>query len=153
MQLTKHFSLSEFTNSQTAQRKGVDNTPTQNALFNLKLLAQTMEVIRAELDATIVISSGYRCERLNSLVGGSASSAHVDGLACDFTATAFGDPFEVAHKISVLPIKFDQLILEFYNRNTGDGWVHIGIGGKSRQQVLTINRDGTFSGILTSSPP
>lgn len=148
MKLSPNFSLSEFTNSQTALRRGIDNNPTANEIFNLGLLAKTMELIRSELESPISITSGFRCRTLNNLVGGSLNSSHLSGLACDFIAPKFGDPFDVAHKLSTLPIKFDQLILEFYDNKTGGGWVHIGIGGKNRQQILTINRNGTFKGII-----
>ncbi len=35
MQLSKHFTLREMTNSMTAQRKGIDNTPGSAEIKNL----------------------------------------------------------------------------------------------------------------------
>jgi len=62
--LTPHFTLEEFTFSQTAARKGIDNTPHEGILDNLCILANGMENVRSLLNAPIYVSSGYRCPDL-----------------------------------------------------------------------------------------
>lgn len=146
MNLSDNFQLSEFTSSQTAERRGIDNSPTVEVLANLTQLVQKMEQVRAVIGRPIRITSGYRCPDLNRLIGSSSTSSHVKGLACDFTVPGLS-LLDVVQAIRKAKIEFDQLILEFYNPDTGGGWVHIGIGEAMRNQLLTINSSGTFSGI------
>lgn len=138
MNLTPHFTLAEMTVSQTAARKGLSNEPTERALENLIKIAYTMEDVRALLGSkAISVSSGYRSIAVNKAVGGSNTSAHVDGLACDFICPAFGSPLAICKLIAKSGIKFDQLIEE-------GTWVHISIDPRMRQQVLTM-RNGKYS--------
>ena len=133
MQLTKHFTLEEFTESATATRLGIDNDPSPEILSNLFLLASTMEEVRALLDKPITISSGYRSPKLNKAIGGSKTSAHMQGLACDFVCRAFGSPLAVATEIAESTIQFDQLIYE-------GTWVHLGLSDNPRRELLTARR-------------
>lgn len=138
MNLTPHFTLAEMTVSQTAARKGLSNEPTERALENLIKIAYTMEDVRKLLGSkAISVSSGYRSIAVNKAVGGSTTSAHVDGLACDFICPAFGSPLAICKIIARSGIKFDQLIEE-------GTWVHISIDPRMRQQVLTM-RNGKYS--------
>lgn len=138
-QLTPHFTLSEFTDSQTAARMGIDNTPTPEIRANLLRLAQVMEIAREKLGKPILISSGYRSPALNAAVGGSANSAHMQGLACDFTCPGFGTPHEIATKLHGEPdLPYDQIIYEFAS------WVHLGLStSEPRRMALTIDNAGT----------
>ena len=91
-----HFSLDELTFSETAARKGIDNTPSDDVLDNLYKTAMEMENVRELLNNyPILISSGYRCLALNELLGSKPTSAHIRGLSCDFTCPKFGDPDDI----------------------------------------------------------
>ena len=139
--LTPHFTLEEFTFSQTAARKGIDNTPHEGILDNLCILANGMEDVRNLLNAPIHVSSGYRCPELNDLLGSKRTSQHTQGLACDFTSNAYGSPQIIFADIITSDIPFDQLILEF------DRWIHISFvedGGTPRKQALIINGEGAM---------
>ena len=147
MNLTKHFTLLEFTASDAARRLRIDNTPGTTALPALQRLAELMEQVRDVLGGVpVLISSGYRSAALNAAVGGSATSAHLLGLAADFTAPAFGSPRAICQELIVAGLVWDQLILERPSAAEPDGrWVHIGLPqlGKPRRQILTaINRGG-----------
>jgi zinc D-Ala-D-Ala carboxypeptidase len=146
--LTPHFTLEEFTRSDKARVLSIDNTPAPAIIANLRRLAKFNELVRLELSgAAMVISSGYRCPSLNRVVGGAANSAHLDGLACDFTAPAFGTPMEICLQLEKSYLQFDQLI---YERVSGAVWVHLGIaveGKTPRRQVLTIDNRGTRIGL------
>lgn len=144
MNLSEHFTLEEFTESEIAARHGIDNTPSQIARAELSRTAALMEQVRTLLCKPIQITSGYRCSALNNLVGSKPSSQHVQGLACDFKSS-FGDPLQVCRQILESDIQFGKLILEFYNPVTGGGWTHIEVG--SERKVLTINGHGTYSGL------
>jgi zinc D-Ala-D-Ala carboxypeptidase len=145
VKLSPHFFLSEFTFSQTAARMGIDNTPDAASLANLERLAGVMEVVRRVLgDKPIIISSGYRNEATNSACGGSSTSAHMYGLAVDFSVPEYGTPEEVAKKLdtNLEQLHVDQLILEF----CPGGWIHLAIaaaGEEARCQKLVINENGT----------
>ncbi|MGO9865017.1 MAG: D-Ala-D-Ala carboxypeptidase family metallohydrolase [Terriglobales bacterium] len=134
MKISEHFTLEEFCFSETAARLGLDNTPNAIAIANLGLVAAVMEKIRTLLeDGPIVVHSGYRSVEANRAVGGVATSAHLQGLACDFVCPAFGTPDKVALAILKSGIEYDQLILEY-------GWVHVGLaqeGRLSRREALT----------------
>lgn len=136
MTLTPHFTLDELTLSETAARNGHDNQPGAQELANLSRLADTLEQVRALVNKPIVVSSGYRAPAVNKLVGGSATSAHVKGLAADINCPGV-KPAVLAALIRDSDISFDQVILEF------DRWVHIGLSEKTpRRELLTI-RSGT----------
>ena len=137
-----HFSIDELTFSETAARKGIDNTPSDNVLDNLYKTAMEMENVRELLgNNPILISSGYRCLALNELLGSKPTSAHIRGLACDFTCPKFGDPDDIVDAIFGSDIQYDQIILEF------DKWVHIAFpenGKSARKKALIINKKGTM---------
>ena len=133
MMLSEHFNLNEFTASETATRKGIDNTPPAVVTERLRMLAATLEQVRSLLgNNSIRISSGYRCLALNRAIGSGDLSAHVLGYAVDFTCPKFGTPKEVANKIAESPIKFDQIIYE-------GTWVHLSIDPRNRREVLTAH--------------
>jgi len=133
MKLTKNFTLSEFVESETAERKGIDNTPSQLVIDNIKIAAEGMQKIRELLDNPIFISSGYRSPKLNKAIGGSATSAHCFGYAVDFKCPNFGAPYEVTKKIIDSGLKFDQVIEEGGN----SGWIHISFDPRLRQEKLS----------------
>ena len=138
MMLSPNFALSEFTESQTAARLGLDNDPPAELYETLKATARCMEDIRDLLGGKpVLISSAYRSPEVNKAVGGSANSQHTKGEAVDFTCPKFGTPREIVTKIKDSPLLFDQLILEY------DRWVHISFSTRNRRQVLIIDRNGT----------
>jgi len=133
--LSPHFTLAELTISATAARKGVSNKPTAAALAVLRRTAQRMEEVRALLGGRpIVVTSGYRSDAVNRLVGGSKTSAHMTGHAVDFTCPGFGTPAQVAAHLARHLEGFDQIIEEFGQ------WVHIGFGPGLRGQLLTARK-------------
>jgi zinc D-Ala-D-Ala carboxypeptidase len=144
MRLSDHFSLEEFIASDIAARSGIDNYPTARAYENLKMLAESAEAVRKVLGYPMHISSGYRCPSLNSMVGSRPTSAHVDGLAIDFTCPEFGTPLQVCREIASSKIPFDQVIHEF------GSWCHFAIvqrGLIGRRELLTIDKKGTRMGL------
>jgi zinc D-Ala-D-Ala carboxypeptidase len=144
--LTPHFTLEELTDSQTAARKGIHNVPPDGSQEreNLQRTAEMMEKVRTILGGKpILISSGYRSPKVNAAVGGSKTSAHMSGLAVDFSCPGFGTPLAICRKLEphMGELGVDQLIHEY---NT---WVHLGLSaGKPRQMTLTIDQAGTRHG-------
>lgn len=142
--LTPHFTLEEFIASQTAARFGIPNVPTGQERANVQRTAEVMEKVRAVLgNKPVLISSGYRSAQVNKVVGGSSNSAHMSGLAVDFTVPGFGTPIEICHKLSahMAALQIDQLIHEF------NSWVHLGLSTDApRKMALTIDGNGTRTG-------
>ena len=149
--LTEHFTLEELIYSAKAKLLGIDNTPTSLIIANLRRLARFDEQVRLELGgAAMLISSGYRCAALNRAIGGAHNSAHLEGLANDFTAPEFGSPLAICRKLEKSYLSFDQLIYECVNQAK---WVHLAIApenAKPRRQVLTIDSKGTRVGLWRS---
>jgi hypothetical protein len=140
MNLSPHFTLEELTVSETAARKGLDNTPPDDALFNLRRLALFLEDVRTVIGKPIRINSAYRSPEVNGSVGGKATSQHCLGCAADIRVPGM-TPNEVVKKLKASNLQYDQLIREF------DSWTHISIpntkDAKPRKMVLIIDKAGT----------
>ena len=141
VRLSKNFTLQEFTKSQTAERRGIDNTPVEGHLENAKALFENVvQPVRDNFGVT-VINSGYRCGDLNYAIGGSNTSQHCKGQAVDIECP--GTPnYDVAKWIKE-NLEFDQLILEFYTPGIPDsGWVHVSYKSEdNRKSVLTAMKE------------
>lgn len=144
MQVTEHFSLRELTRSETASRAGVQNEPSKAEMDNIRYTAEQLEKIRDYVGRAIIVTSCFRSERVNKLVGGSPTSAHRYGLAADCDALGMTS-LAFAKKLIAMrdegKLEFDQLILEFPER--GDGaWVHVGFRRNSpmRNQIMTATK-------------
>jgi putative chitinase len=140
MQLSEHFNLKEFTKSETAIRKRIDNTPNAAHAENLKNVCEKiLEPVRKHFGKPVRINSGYRGPALNAAVGGSSKSQHCNGEAVDFEIDGLPNP-ELAKWVSE-NCDFDQIILEFYDPKEGpnSGWVHASIkrDGSNRKQKMT----------------
>ena len=133
----KYFTMNELTHSATAIRKGIDNTPDNTAKANLTaLVANILDPLREAYGKPIVVSSGYRCAKLNRAVGGVARSQHITGQAADIQSVGKSKAdhkklFELAQR---LRLPYDQLIDEYDYK-----WVHISFNTKgNRRQVLHV---------------
>lgn len=138
MKLSAHFSLAEFTRSESAKRHGVSNEPTPEHLENIKVLCErVLEPLREHFACPINISSGYRSKILNHYIGGALNSQHTEGKAADIDMDGVGaisnkDVFDYIKD----NLEWDQLIFEHGTRNNPD-WVHVSYNvGKNRMQVL-----------------
>lgn len=141
MKLSQHFLLREFTRSAVAESRGIDNAPNAAQLDNLRLLAGTLEEVRALLgNQPIIISSGFRSGALNRAVGGSATSSHGHGLAVDFVCPQHGHVMRICEAIRDSGIQFDQLIYEQGNTE----WVHLGIDPRLRRQVMSWSKSAGY---------
>ena len=134
--MMKHFTMNEMTRSATAKRHDIDNTPSEEAKKNLRLLVEkVLDPLREAWDAPIIVDSGYRCPRLNKIVNGSANSQHLYGQAADIRTQSDTpeDNKRLFDLIRSLKLPFDQLIDE-YNYN----WVHVSYGPRHRRLILHL---------------
>ena len=140
MKLTPNFTLEELTQSETAERKGLDNTPNKEVKANLVRLARFLEEIRRVLGRPIMVNSAYRSPEVNTAIGSKPTSQHCIGCAADIKVPGL-TPDNIVKEILKTNLEYDQLIREF------DSWVHISIpnkfADKPRKQVLIIDKTGT----------
>lgn len=132
----KYFTLKEMTKSDTAIRRRISNIPNEQEKENIyQLVEKILDPLRESYGKPIVVSSGFRCEKLNKAVGGSKTSQHKTGQAADIRSLE--DTREENKKlfdlIKELNLPFDQLINEYdYD------WVHVSYSDRNRKQILNI---------------
>ena len=148
MKLTNNFSLKELTQSQTALRNGLDNTPDQQQTDNLQNICEKiLQPLREFYNLPVKVTSGFRSEQLATMIGSKPTSQHCKGEAVDFEIPGV-DNKEVATKIKN-EFTFDQLILEYYNdTDINSGWIHVSYkDGSNRKQVLTYDGKSYTNGL------
>lgn len=136
----KYFTINELTKSSTANRLGIDNTPTEAVEQKLKdLINNILDPLREKWGKPIIVNSGYRCPKLNKAVGGSTTSQHLcnDGAAADIEAytRSLTDNKKLFDLIKEMKLPFDQLIYEYGNL-TGPDWIHVSFGPRNRRKIL-----------------
>lgn len=140
MRLSPNFTLEELTASQTAERKGLDNTPNATAIANLTRVAALLEQVRALVGQPIIITSGYRSPEVNIAIGSTNKSQHPLGCAADFKVNGM-TPKQVVELCIKADIPYHQIIEEFAS------WVHISVPNTPsetpKKQALIIDRNGT----------
>ena len=138
MKVGKYFTLEEFTTSQEAARKGLDNTPNAEVIENIKTLCEKiLDPLREAIQVPIVISSGYRSPAVNKSVGGEPTSQHVKGQAADILVPGWTVE-HVCLKLQQMGLQFDQLIDEF------GVWTHVSYNQplKNRHEKLNARKVG-----------
>ena len=129
----KYFTIKELCKSRVAQERGIDNTPSPEAVANLtKLVDNVLDPLREWYGKPIHIESGYRCPALNKAVGGVPTSYHLKGCAADI---------DMGDKDDNKPI-FDYIVknLPFTECGWEGGgrWVHVGyVEGKNDKEVFS----------------
>jgi len=141
MNLTANFSLHELTKSETALRLGLDNTPDATVTANLKTLCEkVLQPVRDHYKKGVKVNSGYRSPESNAAVGGSKTSDHCRGFACDLEIPGIANA-DLAKWI-MDNLEYTQLILEFYTPGIPDsGWVHVSYDPSNlKKQELTATK-------------
>ena len=140
--LSPNFSRAEFENSETAVRKGIDNSIVDDdVLYCASCLANSiLQPVREHFAKPVRINSGFRCSALNKAIGGSQTSQHSKGEAADIEIIGVSN--YVLAKWIEENLSYDQLILEGYKpSDPNSGWVHVsyrgGLGVVNRKQSLT----------------
>lgn len=135
MKLSPHFTLQELTNSATATKQALDNTPTLKEVERLQILCIfLLEPLRKHTGKPVRITSGFRCKALNKAVGGVADSYHVKGMAADIEVSNEKTAESWARFLNTL-FYCDQVI---YERRGKTQWLHIGWSYAPRHQFLKI---------------
>lgn len=152
--LSENFTLEEMLVSSTAKKYGIDNTPNATIKANLTFLCtKLLQPIRDKYGKSIIVTSGYRCQSLNTRVGGSKTSQHTQGKAADINS---GDGYksggEARYRENAELFKmiynmggYDQLINEFPDKKGRPQWVHVSYNPslkKQRGQALVATKVG-----------
>ena len=130
----KWFTIDELTHSDTAEAKGIDNTPNDTEKKNLEnLVKYVLDPLRDMYGNPIYVNSGYRSEALNKAVGGSNTSQHRLGMAADIDTHTREGNIELFNLIAK-NLSFDQLIDE-----KDYSWIHVSFDPKRlRNQILHL---------------
>jgi len=141
MMLSDNLSLAEATYSATALRKGIVNEPSVTHLIALKEIANNIfQPCRNHFGKPLRVTSGYRSEELNKIIGGSMKSQHSKGEALDMQSTSGYTNRELFEYIKD-HLRFDQLIWEFGDDENPD-WVHCSYKSEgNRGEVLRAIRE------------
>lgn len=141
MKKSKYFRLEEFLTSSTARQKSIENIPSWEVIEHLNELALFLDGLRASWGSGIIVSSGFRCDKLNAAVGGVPNSVHKIGYAADLQpANGDIDGFKRFVVDWLQGKAFDEAILE---RKGKVEWVHIQLysnNGFRRKKVFSLNK-------------
>ena len=141
MKISNHVSYKEGVKSNTALRRGIDNTPGSYEKSNMEITAEKIfEPLREWVGGPIKINSFYRCEELNRAIGGSSRSQHCEGRAMDLDDT-FGyktnsEMFEYIRN----NLSFDQLIWEFGD-DKNPAWVHVSYVSEDQNRLRVMRAE------------
>ncbi len=125
MKISDHITYAEAIHSNTAKRKGIDNTPSEAQVTAMKLLAEKVfEPLRKWVGGPIKVNSFFRSEALNESIGGAATSQHCKGQAIDID-DVYGRKTnaDMYHWIQQ-NLDYDQMIWEF-GTDTQPNWIHV----------------------------
>ena len=144
--ISSNISYNESVFSETAIRMDIDNTPNEEQLQAMSLVADNVfQPLREHFCTPIYVSSFYRCEALNTAINGSFNSSHLRGQAIDVDADVFGGVTnaEIFNYIYE-NLSFDQLIWE-YGTDSEPNWIHFSFVSKSKnrnQALKCIKENG-----------
>ena len=125
MKISDHITYAEAIHSNTAKRRGIDNTPNPTQVENMKLTAEKIfEPLRKFVGGPIKVNSFFRSPELNTKIGGSKTSQHCKGQAIDIDDVfGYKTNAEMYNWIKE-NLDFDQMIWEF-GTDMNPNWVHI----------------------------
>lgn len=124
----KYFTIRELTKSNTAVRKGINNTPNSIIVNSLTVLIDNvLDPLREKWGAPIIVTSGYRCPALNRAVGGASGSQHTKGEAADIRSMSDSrdDNMKLLRCLLNSGIEFDQVIAENVDSQGRPDWIHV----------------------------
>jgi len=152
--MNNYFKLEEFLKSSTARKNKIFNLPSFEVIEHIKEMLPLLNELRAAWGSALTITSGFRCEELNAMVGGVKTSAHLKGYAVDLVpANGDLDGFiEFCKEFFENRTDFDQVIIEqvkgdkrignsTFNKDDAKRWVHIGLKnskGEQRHQIFNL---------------
>ena len=137
--MKSYFTIEELCNSETADRLNIDNNPQPEIILHLNEMIDFLNPIREAWGSAIIVTSGYRCKKLNQAVGGSETSVHQIGYAVDIVPKngkidEFGRFIEKF--LADNDLKWDQLLFEKSKTST---WIHLGLYNNKHEQRMIVS--------------
>lgn len=119
---SEFFTLAELIKSSTATKHHIDNTPPADVIRNLQYgVDMVLDPLRRIYGKPILITSGYRCPKLNTLVGGVSNSWHTQGNAADIHVASLTEATKLFSNLQKIP-SVDTVLFE----HSGSGqWLHV----------------------------
>jgi zinc D-Ala-D-Ala carboxypeptidase len=134
MKISDHITYAEAIHSNTAKRRGIDNTPSEVQVLSMKLLAdKVFEPLRKWVGGPIKVNSFFRSVALNEAIGGAASSQHCKGQAIDIDDVYGRKTNAEMYKWIQENLDYDQMIWEF-GTDTQPNWVHVSYVSKEENR-------------------
>ena len=149
MKLSKNFTLKELTKSNTALRLGINNEPSKEGIYKLRLLCHSLLQPLRNAVGSIRITSAYRSPILSETIGSSSNSQHCryEAVDCQYVKRGKMDNIKVYDALIELDLDYDQCILEFGNGTeyidpTEPDWIHLSWKiSDNRRQTLVAYKD------------
>lgn len=139
--ISKYISYAEAVKSQVAERYGLNNTPNEEQLANMKNVGEMFDLIREHFNVPLYVSSFFRSKEVNTKAGGSKTSQHMTGEAIDIDCDVYGGiKNSELFKFIKDNCTFDQLIWEYGDSNE-PAWVHFSLKRnlkENRGQIIKI---------------
>ena len=134
MKISDHITYAEAIHSNTAKRRGIDNTPSEVQVLSMKLLAdKVFELLRKWVGGPIKVNSFFRSVALNEAIGGAASSQHCKGQAIDIDDVYGRKTNAEMYKWIQENLDYDQMIWEF-GTDTQPNWIHVSYVSKEENR-------------------
>lgn len=146
----KYFTLDEMVASATAKRFKIDNTPTEKIVDNLQALVDNvLDPLRLAWGRPVIVTSGYRCPKLNKAVKGASNSQHTVGQAADIRTVSDhrDDNMKLLRCLIESKLPFDKLIAEYVDNQGRPDWIHVSFSPLKRGIMLTCKNGKYYTGI------
>ena len=123
--ISDHITYAEAIHSNTAKRRGIDNTPNSKQLECMKAVAENIfEPLRRWVGGPIKVNSFFRSVPLNEAIGGASSSQHCKGQAIDIDDVYGRKSNAEMYNWIKDNLNFDQMIWEF-GTDMQPNWIHV----------------------------
>lgn len=134
--MAKYFTLKELTYSKTAKEKGINNYCNKAIISNLLELIKQLDLIREKYGKPIYVNSGYRCEKLNTIIKGVDNSQHMLGCAVDITTRNLAEDKKL-YELITKNFDYDQCIWE---KSGSSVWIHYSYIRPNRKLKFSITK-------------
>lgn len=136
MKISNYTTIEQACKSETAIRKGIDNTPNQEQLEAMKLLCEKVyDPLCKTIGRALPYTSFFRSTKLNKAIGGSSTSQHCKGEAIDIDCDGTNITNKTIFELLKSQFDTDQIIWEFGN-NDNPAWVHVSFSKNGNRGIV-----------------
>lgn len=137
MKISNYTTIEQATKSETAIRKGIDNTPNQEQLEAMRLLCEKVyDPLCKTIGRALPYTSFFRSVKLNKAIGGSSTSQHCKGEAIDIDCDGTAIDNKTIFELIKAEFEYDQLINEFPDAKGNPAWVHVSFSKNGNRGIV-----------------